>query len=82
MANASVFLEAFGHVVVAWIWLDQATVAQAAATNAEGEDVDFYSGKHQAARFFFRWELPKLGPMLALLASVDDTTLRMNDHWF
>lgn len=82
LANASVFLEAFGHVVVAWLWLEQALVSWAGAASASGGDIDFYAGKHQAARFFFRWELPKLGPMLALLASADDTTLRMNDRWF
>jgi len=82
LANASVFLEAFGHVVIAWIWLEQALVAQAAAAAASGDAVDFYAGKNQAARFFFRWELPKVTAMLALLDSADDTTLRMADAWF
>ncbi|MFY0104432.1 acyl-CoA dehydrogenase C-terminal domain-containing protein, partial [Acinetobacter baumannii] len=30
LANASVYLEAFGHVVLAWIWLEQAMLAQTA----------------------------------------------------
>jgi butyryl-CoA dehydrogenase len=82
LANASVFLEAFGHVVMAWVWLEQALLAQAALPAAEGDDTAFYAGKLQAARYFFRWELPKVDAMLALLASVDDTTLRMEDAWF
>jgi acyl-CoA dehydrogenase len=81
LANASVFLEAFGHVVVAWLWLEQALVAQAASPAGEA-DTDFYSGKRQAARFFFRWELPKVGPMLDLLDTIDTTTLAMRDAWF
>ncbi len=28
LANASVYLEAFGHITIAWIWLQQALVAQ------------------------------------------------------
>ncbi|EGC99721.1 acyl-CoA dehydrogenase domain-containing protein, partial [Burkholderia sp. TJI49] len=53
LANASVYLEAFGHVVVAWLWLDVALAAQA-------ESDDFHEGKRAAARYFFRWELPKV----------------------
>jgi acyl-CoA dehydrogenase len=85
LANASVFLEAFGHVVVAWVWLEQALAAQAAlgaATPPSDDDRAFYSGKLQAARYFLRWELPKVGPMLDLLASIDTTTLDMQDAWF
>jgi alkylation response protein AidB-like acyl-CoA dehydrogenase len=81
LANATVFLEAFGHVVVAWLWLEQALVAQAATPESDA-DRDFYAGKRQAARFFFRWELPRIGPMLDLLDSLDTTTLDMKDAWF
>ncbi|QQX85834.1 acyl-CoA dehydrogenase [Cupriavidus necator] len=83
LANASVYLEAFGHVVVAWIWLEQALLAQAALPRANGkDDEDFYRGKLAAAAYFFRWELPKVGPQLALLESLDRTTLDMQDAWF
>ena len=81
LANATVFLEAFGHVVVAWLWLEQALVAQA-ATPASEPDRDFYAGKRQAARYFYRWELPRVGPMLDLLDSIDTTVLDMRDAWF
>jgi hypothetical protein len=68
--------------VVAWIWLEQALVAQAALSNAKGEDADFYRGKLAAAAFFFNFELPKVYPQLDLLASLDRTTLDMQDAWF
>ncbi|MCZ2823468.1 MULTISPECIES: acyl-CoA dehydrogenase [unclassified Modestobacter] len=75
LANASVYLEAAGHLVVGWLWLEQALAA-------EGREGDFYAGKHQAARYFQRWELPKVGPQLALLASLDTTVLQMRGDWF
>jgi hypothetical protein len=75
LANASVYLEALGHVVVAWMWLEQALAA-------DGREGDFYDGKRQAARFFFRWELPRTGPQFDLLQSLDRTTLDMPDAWF
>jgi hypothetical protein len=75
LANASLYLEAAGHVVVAWMWLEQACAAA-------GRTGDFYQGKRQAARYFFRWELPRTGPQFSLLASLDTTTLAMRDEWF
>ncbi len=81
LANATVYLEAFGHVVIAWIWLEQALVAGRSMTgDVEGDA--FYRGKLAACRYFFAFELPKVGPMLDLLASLDDTALTMQDAWF
>ena len=87
LANATVFLEAFGHYVVAWQWLDQACCVHGALA-ARGSDQmseserDFYHGKLQAARYFLRCELPRIGPMLDLLESLDATALEMRDEWF
>ncbi|MEN4474212.1 acyl-CoA dehydrogenase [Mycolicibacterium cosmeticum] len=75
MANSAVYLEAFGHIVIAWIWLEQVLAAA-------GKDGDFYDGKRQAAQYFYRYELPKTGPQLDLLAGLDRTTLEMRDGWF
>jgi alkylation response protein AidB-like acyl-CoA dehydrogenase len=75
MANSAIYLEAFGHIVVGWMWLEQfnATAGQSGA---------FYEGKRQAARYFFRYELPKTAPQLDLLESLDRTTLEMRCGWF
>ena len=78
LANASIYLEAFGHIVVSWIWLSQALCA----LESKHDDKDFYAGKLQACRWFFRYELPKVDTQLALLASLDTTTLTMQDNWF
>jgi butyryl-CoA dehydrogenase len=47
-----------------------------------GGDDDFYRGKLAACRYFFAYEVPKVGPMLDLLAALDTTTLTMQDAWF
>jgi len=75
LANAAVYLEAFGHTVVAWIWLEQMLAAA-------GKSGDFYAGKQQTGRWFFAWELPKTEQWLNLLASLDDSCLTMRDNWF
>ena len=84
LANATAYLEAFGHIVIAWMWLEQALAAGRHMKNRleDERDDDFYRGKFAACRYFFAYELPKVGPMLDLLASLDDTTLTMQDAWF
>jgi alkylation response protein AidB-like acyl-CoA dehydrogenase len=81
LANASIFLEAFGHFTLAWVWLEQGIIAQRKLKVAS-PDQDFYQGKLQATRYFLVWELPKIGPMLDLLNRLDQTTLGMQDAWF
>ncbi len=75
LANSSTYLEAAGHVVVAWIWLQQALAA--------GEKPGaFYDGKRQAASWFIRCELPRTEPQLDLLERLDRTHLDMDPAWF
>jgi alkylation response protein AidB-like acyl-CoA dehydrogenase len=69
--NATPFLWGFGHVVVAWLWLDQA-VAAAALGQAGGADNHLVDGKLRACRFFFECELPKAEPLLAFVTSRSD----------
>ena len=69
-------LASFSHIswileLVRWLWLDQ--------LNAVGDkEGAFYDGKRVAAQYFFRYELPKTGPMFDLLVSLDRTTLDLD----
>ncbi len=83
LANSAVFLEAFGHTVVAWQWLRQALVATRALAGAKSEDdINFYRGKLHTCDWFFEWELPRTRPQHELLRSLNDSTLKMQDAWF
>ena len=75
LANSSIYLEAVGHVVVAWMWLEQLVAAH-------GREGGFYEGKRAAAQYFLRYELPRTGPQFDLLASLDRTTLDMRSDWY
>lgn len=68
LANATPYLEAVGHVVVAWLWLEQLVAAH-------GRAGGFYEGKRAAAAYFFRYELPRTGPQFDLVASRERTVL-------
>jgi butyryl-CoA dehydrogenase len=75
LANATPYLQAFGHTVLAWIWLDVALTAQRGTT-------DFHQGKLAAMRYFFAHELPKVGAWLSVVSSRDATCREMQDSWF
>ena len=75
LANSSIYLEAAGHVVVGWMWLEQLL----AVGTKEGA---FYDGKRMAAKYFVRYELPKTEAQFKLLENLDRTTLDIHPDWF
>jgi len=81
LANASLYLDAFGHVVVGWLWLSKGVVCVRALAN-NTTDENFYRGKLQALQFFMRVELPQIEGWLKPVASLDDAALVMRDEWF
>ncbi|WP_045743107.1 acyl-CoA dehydrogenase [Actinoplanes rectilineatus] len=74
LANASAYLDAAGHLVIAWMWLEQLV----ASGDREG---DFYQGKRLTAHYFVAHELPRIGPLLDLLDSGDTLFLDLNEAW-
>jgi len=83
LANSVKYLELFGNVVVAWVWLKQGIVAaKALEANPHASDENFYQGKLQALKYFFRFELPEINAWAKLLCDLDDTTYEMKEDWF
>ena len=74
LANATPYMQAFGHTVLAWLWLDVAL-----ALPGEG---DFAQGKRAAARYFFAYELPKIGAWLDVVARREPLCRDMKTEWF
>ena len=75
LANAVPYLQAFGHAVLAWIWLDVA--CSTPVSKQPGAQ-----GRLAAMRFFFRYELPKIGAWLHVVATRDDTCVSMPEDAF
>ncbi|MBT9487721.1 MAG: acyl-CoA dehydrogenase [Rubrivivax sp.] len=69
LANATPYLQAFGHVVLAWIWLDVALVSD-------------QPGRRAALRYFFAYELPKIDAWLGVVARREDVCRTMHEDWF
>jgi len=83
LANATLYLDMIGHVVISWMWLRQARVAALALeAGASGDEADFYNGKLAACRYFYAYELTKLDYWLPLLSRLEPATLEMRAEWF
>ena len=83
LADATLYLELFGIAVIAWQWLRQAVVAQAALNGSTSpKDADFYTGKLFTARYFFAYELPKAEALAGRLTDADALTLEMASAHF
>ena len=78
LANASVYLNLFGHTVLAWIWLEQAVALQ----RLDDTDATYKEGKMRACQYFYRWELPHTKTWAKLLQSLDETCLKMPTESF
>ena len=74
LANATAYLEAVGHVVLAWVWLDVHLAAD------RGHDA-FHQGKRAACRYFYRHELPRTNAWFNLLAGGDSTVADTDPSW-
>lgn len=59
LADATVFMEMIGQIVIAWQWLKMANVSARALQRNETEDRAFHESKIHTMKFFFRHELPQ-----------------------
>jgi len=83
LSNSVKYIELFGHVVIAWMWLKQGIVASQALTKSLHQDEkSFYRGKLQALQYFYRFELPQIALWSQLLKNSDSTCYDMQHDWF
>lgn len=76
LANAVPYMQAFGHTVLAWIWLDVALAALPAAPSPARQ------GRLAACRYFFHYELPKIGAWLQVVTQRDMTCAELAEDAF
>lgn len=76
LANAVPYMQAFGHLVIAWTWLDVLLALPADARQPAAE------GRVRAARYFFHYELPKIAAWLRVVETRDPTCATMPEEAF
>ena len=79
LANAVPYMQAFGHTVLAWIWLD---VATAAVLGDREQSLAATVGRLHATRYFYHYELPKIAAWLGVVNSRDSTCADMPEAAF
>ncbi|WP_225782840.1 acyl-CoA dehydrogenase [Xenophilus sp. Marseille-Q4582] len=80
LANAVPYMQAFGHTVIAWIWLDVALCAvQAQGQGAAGAG---NTGRIGAMTYFFHYELPKIGAWLQVVENRDPVCAQLPEEAF
>jgi len=84
LANAQALMNVFAQIVVSWIWIRQARVAEdkLAAADVTEKEAAFYKGKIQAAQYFISWELPTIERDLKILKQDNDVCSDMHPDWF
>lgn len=76
LSDASVFMEFFGNITVAWLWLDMARSAQNALVAGNTDfSKDFYNAKIHAMKFYFKYELPKTTALAEVLTNKEVFTV-------
>ncbi|GMA41179.1 acyl-CoA dehydrogenase [Mobilicoccus caccae] len=81
--NTTRLLLAAGDVMVGWLLLRQADIAaKALSDGATGADVDFYTGKIAAARFFARTVLPLLAGERTAAEMTDNSLMEVPEAAF
>ena len=83
LADATLYLEFFSIVTIAWQWLLQGVAAQKALDNGPKKaDQNFYQGKMFTLRYFFAYELPKTLGLARRLMDDDRLTVEMQSDFF
>ena len=84
LANATPYLQAFGHVVLAWLWLDVATACEQRLGREQADAVmlDALHGRLAAMRYFYAYELPKIDAWLLPVAARQPLCREMRESWF
>ncbi|MEY4764820.1 MAG: hypothetical protein RI907_1493 [Pseudomonadota bacterium] len=86
LANATPYLQAFGHTVLAWIWLELGLAAKTAQQAGQWDigplGTGFLQGKLACTDYFFRYELPKIDAWLGVVSRRDATCAQAQADWF
>jgi butyryl-CoA dehydrogenase len=79
LTNAMPYMRAFGHLVIAWIWLE---LGLAAGDAANPDTANATAGRLQAMRYFYAYELPQVTAWLSVVNARDPVCREMRDEWF
>lgn len=76
LADATIFMEYFSTLVVAWQWLKMSVAAkQLSITGAANFTEDYLEGVLHTMRFYFTYEVPKMDGLAVIIRNEEELTL-------
>ena len=83
LADATLYLEFFSILTIAWQWLLQMIHVQKALEGSPSKkEANFYHGKRYAFQYFFAYELPKIEGLAKRLNDSNPITVDMKKEYF
>ena len=83
LADATVFMDFFGTIVIGWQWLKTATVAKQTLLDGTGNmPEDFYKSKVHTMKFFYTYELIKTKGLAKTIMNDEELTINVSKDMF
>lgn len=80
-ADATVFMDFFSNITIAWQWLKMATSASKALSDNTGtQKAEFYQAKIHTMKFYYKYELPKTLSAAYTLVAEDELTIQKEEE--
>ncbi|MCF6278876.1 MAG: acyl-CoA dehydrogenase [Flavobacteriaceae bacterium] len=83
LADATVFMDFFGTIVIGWQWLKMATVAKQTLENKSGNQLDiFYESKIHTMKFFYTYEMTRTRGLAKTIMNTEELTISVSKEIF
>jgi len=83
LADATIFMEFFGTIILGWQWLKIAVSAKNILTNEKKDQPDlFYKGKIHTMKFFFTYEMVRTKALAKTLMNEEELTTKVSHEIF
>jgi Acetyl-CoA dehydrogenase C-terminal like/Acyl-CoA dehydrogenase, C-terminal domain len=82
LANAVPYMQAFGHTVIAWMWLDVVLVDWVTEDTPDRNMPITSISRSQTCNYFYQYELPKIEAWLKVVSARDTTCATFPEEAF
>ncbi len=83
LADATVFMDFFGTIVIGWQWLKTAVIARQTIKDGNGnQPIAFYDSKIHTMKFFYTYEMPRTKGLAKTLMNDKELTIKVSKELF
>jgi butyryl-CoA dehydrogenase len=83
LADATVFMDFFGTIVIGWQWLKTATAAKEILKDESGvQENEFYHSKVHTMKFFYTYEMSRTRGLAKTIMNTEELTIKASKEMF